>query len=213
MSQKARILVADDHPIVAEALLTSLTRWFDVVGMVNTLDVLDAAIAEHSPDVVLLDLSFGRESSLSVLPGLVLKFARTRFVMLTAHPDPVLADAAMLAGARAFVLKHSAATELRIAIEEVLDGRRYMTPKMVLGGAGGGAASIPDERIELSDRQQRLLGLLRAGYTYQVIAEKLDISTKTVEYHVDTMTRRIGVRGKAQLIRWAERFFPSSDGA
>jgi DNA-binding NarL/FixJ family response regulator len=208
MRQRATVLVADDHPIVAEALFASLKRWFTVVGVVTELDELEDEIEATRPQIVLLDLSFGTRISLPLLPGLVLTFPRTRFVILTAHADPVLADAAMLAGAMAFVLKHSAGAELRIAIQEALAGRKYITPKLQLGGAGGSTVAIEDHRIELSDRQRDILGLLRAGHPYRVIADKLDISSKTVEYHVDSLTRRLGIRGKSQLIRWSERFFP-----
>jgi two-component system secretion response regulator SsrB len=207
MRQRPTILVADDHPIVAEALFTSLKRWFKVIGTVTDLDELETTIEDTHPRIVLLDLSFGKRSSLSVLPGLVLQFPKTRFIILTAHPDPVLADAAMLAGARAFVLKQSASSELRIAIQEVLAGKKYLTPTLKLGGAGGNAVPIDDDRIALSERQREILGLLRAGHPYRVVADKLGVSSKTVEYHVDSLTRRIGVRGKAQLIRWSERFF------
>lgn len=207
MRQRATVLIADDHPIVADALFTSLKRWFSVTGVITELDDLEDEIEATRPRIVLLDISFGNKSSLPLLPGLVLTFPRTRFVILTAHADPVLADAAMLAGAAAFVLKHSAGTELRVAIQEALAGRKYITPRLERGGAGGSTDAIDDQRIALSERQRDILGLLRAGHTYRVIADKLGISSKTVEYHVDSLTRRLGIRGKSQLIRWSERFF------
>lgn len=213
MSRIATILVADDQPIVAEALSTSLGRWFRVVGIVTALDVLDAEIAARSPDIVLLDLAFGKTSALELLPGLVDRHLRTRFVILTAHAEPVLADAALRAGAVAYVVKHSAASELRVAIDEALAGRTYLTPMMHSRGAGGSSPRADNIPIVLSDRQRSILGLLRAGHPYRVIAGRLSISTKTVEYHVDTLTRRLGIRGKAQLIRWSEQFFRDDGGS
>jgi DNA-binding NarL/FixJ family response regulator len=212
MTRAATILVADDQPIVAEALSASLKRWFRVVGIVTALDVLDAEIELRSPDIVLLDLAFGKISALELLPGLVDKHTRTRFVILTAHAEPVLADAALRAGAVGYVVKHSAASELRVAIDEALAGRIYLTPMMQSRGAGGTSPLAENFPIVLSDRQKSILGLLRAGHTYRVIASRLAISTKTVEYHVDMMTRRLGIRGKAQLIRWSEQFFRGEDG-
>jgi DNA-binding NarL/FixJ family response regulator len=207
MTRVATILVADDQPIVAEALSTSLERWFRVVGIVTTLDLLDAEIELRTPDIVLLDLAFGKASALELLPRLVDKHLKTRFVILTAHAEPVLADAALRAGAVGYVVKHSAATELRVAIDEAIAGRTYLTPMMQSRGAGGTSPLAENVPIILSDRQHSILGLLRAGHTYRVIAGRLAISTKTVEYHVDTLTRRLGIRGKAQLIRWSEQFF------
>lgn len=207
MTRLTTILVADDQPIVADALSASLGRWFHVVGSVTTLSTLDLEISARAPDIVLLDLAFGKSSALEILPRLVDRHPGTLFVILTAHAEPVLADAALRAGAVAYVVKHSATSELKVAIEEVLAGRTYLTPRLHSAGAGGAALFAEDVTIVLSDRQRSILGLLRAGLPYRVIATRLAISTKTVEYHVNTMTRRLGIRGKAQLIRWSERFF------
>ena len=211
MTKRATILVADDQPIVAEALFASLQRWFRVVGVVTELDKIETAVEVHRPDVILLDLSFGQTSSLTILPLLVVRFPHSKFLVLTAHADPVLADAAMAAGAAGYVMKHSAASELRVAIDEVLAGRKYITPKMELSGAGGVVSPLGDVGFELSPRQLAILGLLRTGNTNSAIALQLEISTKTVEYHVELMGRRIGVRGKAQLIRWSEQFFRAKE--
>ncbi|HEY4101827.1 MAG TPA: response regulator transcription factor [Gemmatimonadales bacterium] len=205
MASVATVLIADDQPIVAEALSASIGRWFRVVGTVTALDHLSAKIALTSPDVVLLDLAFGKTSAMKILPQLVDRHPKCRFVVLTGHIEPVIADEALRAGAIGYVVKHSAATELRVAIEEALCGRVYLTPLLQMRGAGG--ATSLSGTVTLSDRQRSILALLRAGHTYPAIARRLAISTKTVEYHVAAMTRRVGVRGKTQLIRWSEQFF------
>jgi DNA-binding NarL/FixJ family response regulator len=211
MKRMATILVADDQPIMAEALSTSLRRWYRVVGVVTELGLLETEVALRSPDIVLLDLAFGKTSALELLPRLVDRYPKTRFVILTAHAEPVMADTALRAGAMAYVVKHSAWSELRVAIEEALADRTYLTPVMQSRGAGGASPLAENVPFILSDRQRNILALLRAGHTYRDVAGRLAISTKTVEYHVDAMTRRLGIRGKAQLIRWSEQFF-RSDG-
>ena len=193
--------------MVAEALAASLARWFQVVGTVTNLARLDGEIAVKSPDVVLLDLEFGKTSALTILAGLVDSYPATKFVILTAFLEPVLADAALRAGAVAYVVKESAASELRVAIDEAVAGRTYLTPLMQVRGAGGATALPGATGVTLSDRQRSILGLLRQGLTYRNIAGRLRISTKTVEYHIDMLGRRLGVSGKAQLIRWSEQFF------
>ena len=193
--------------MVAEALAASLARWFQVVGTVTNLARLDGEIAVKSPDVVLLDLEFGKTSALTILAGLVDRYPATKFVILTAFLEPVLADAALRAGAVAYVVKESAASELRVAIDEAVAGRTYLTPLMQMRGAGGATALPGMTGVTLSDRQRSILGLLRQGLTYRNIAGRLRISTKTVEYHIDMLGRRLGVSGKAQLIRWSEQFF------
>lgn len=207
MRCRAAVLVADDHAVVAEALATSLARWFQVVGTVTNLTRLEGEIAVKAPDVVLLDLEFGKTSALTILAGLVDRYPATKFVILTAFSEPVLADAALRAGAVAYVVKESAASELRVAIDEAVAGRTYLTPLMQVRGAGGATALPGATGVTLSDRQRSILGLLRQGLTYRNIAGRLRISTKTVEYHIDMLGRRLGVSGKAQLIRWSEQFF------
>lgn len=207
MKTRAKILIADDHAVVAEALATALGRWFKVVGIVTILDRLDAEIHIKGPDVVVLDLTFGKTSSITILRKLVDQYPQTRFVVLTAHAEPVLADASLRAGALGFVVKESSGTELRIAIEEALAGRTYLSPLMQAKGAGGQSTPASPGGFTLSDRQRSILGLMRQGLTHSVIANKLQISTKTVEYHVDMMGRRLGVVGRVQLVRWAEQFF------
>ncbi len=207
MKGKPGVLVADDHAVVAEALATSLGRWYRVVGIVTVLERVGAAIKALAPDVVLLDLMFAGKSALNVLGGLVERHSGTRFVILTAYVEPVFADMAIKAGALAYVVKESAASELRIAIEEALAGRIYITPMIRDRGAGGGTGLASPEGFQLSDRQRDILGLLRQGRTYRQIAESFQISTKTVEYHINMLKRRVGVGGRAQLIRWSEQFF------
>ena len=201
------ILVADDQPIVADALTASLERWFEVLGTVTDLDLLENAIVDLRPDILLLDLAFGKRNSLSHVKGFVERYPGTRIVVLTAHAEPVLADAALKAGAMAFVVKQSAATELKVAIADALAGKTCITLFVAKLGAGGCTPIGDHIAVTVSDRQRKILGLLRAGHTYEVIANQLEVSTKTVEYHVYSLTRRLGIKGKSQLIRWSERFF------
>ena len=207
MKSRAAVLVADDHALVAEALATSLGRWFRVVGTVTSLDRLDGEIEAKLPAVVLLDLEFGKTSALPLLGGLVARYPATKFVILTAYAEPALADAALREGAVGYVVKESAASELRIAIDEALAGRTYLTPVIRARGAGGAIGRSMAEGIVLSDRQRSILDLLRQGLTHRVIAGRLGISTKTVEYHIAMLKRRVGVSASAHLIRWSEQNF------
>ena len=206
MPNRPTLLIADDHPVVAEALSTSLERWFSIVGSVVTLEQLDDSLRTRAPDVVVLDLSFGEESSLRVLPGLVRTYPATRFIILTAHVEPVLVDAALRAGAWGYVVKQSAASELRVAIEEALAGRTYVTPLIRQQAPQPGVdPTLPGaDAIQVSERQLRILRLLRAGHTYRQIADELGIATKTVEYHINVLRIRLGVPRTSQLLRWAE---------
>lgn len=206
MTTRPTLLIADDHPIVAEALSASLERWFRILGSVVTLEALEDTLRDRAPEVVVLDLSFGEESSLRVLPNLARTYADTRFVILTAHVEPVLVDAALRAGASGYVVKQSAPSELRVAIEESLAGRIYVTPIIRHHAPEPGVdPALPGpDAIQVSERQLRILRLLRAGHTYRQIADELGIATKTVEYHINVLRIRLGVPRTSQLLRWAE---------
>lgn len=207
MTARPTVLVADDHAVVAEALASSLSRWFRVLGTVTELHRVEGEILAKAPDVVLLDLEFGKTSVLTILDRMVKRCAPARFVILTAFAEPVFADAALRAGALGYVVKASAASELRIAVEEAIAGRVYVTPMVRHLGAGGDPSTATRPGLVLSERQRSILGLLRQGLPYRTIADRLGITTKTVEYHVDMLQRRVGVKGRVHLIRWAERHF------
>lgn len=207
MNRRVALLIADDHPIVAEGVSTSLERWFRIAGIVTNLVDLPNALRTHAPAVTVLDLTFGNESSLRMLPRLVRDFPATRFVILTAHNDSVLADKALQLGAKGFVVKRSAPAELRVAIEEVLADRIYVTPLVRDTPAREGIVprdlAEPDQ-ISLSERQVQILRDLRDGLSYREIADRMGLSTKTVEYHINLLRVRTGLGKTSQLIRWAE---------
>lgn len=216
MERRTSVLIADDHTMVAHALRATLEEWFRVAGVVHTVDAVGPAITRTGAEVVVLDISFPEGSSLLSLADLVVSHPGVRFVMLTALADPVLLDAALDAGAAGFVLKHSAPTELRVAIEEAVAGRTYVTPLLrpptadeaLVPGAVPDSAEMP----LLSVRQRRIMELLREGRMYKEVAEELDISIKTVEYHLNAIRGRLGLAKVSQIVEWARAHLPA-DGS
>jgi DNA-binding NarL/FixJ family response regulator len=207
MHRRAAIVIADDHPVIAEALSTSLAPWYRIAAVAHSLDALEGALRREAPALVVLDLSFGPANALNVLPKLVRNHPGTKFVVLTAFGERVLADACLTAGASGFVVKQSAASELRVAIEEALEGRVYVTP--LIRAPTADDAVVPADLqlpplIPLTARQEAILRRLRAGQSYRVIAAEMELSMKTVEYHVRALRARLGLARTAQLIRWAE---------
>ncbi len=211
MTRRPTIIIADDHSVVTEALGAALERWYRVAAVVNTLEAIPAALRDHTPAAAVVDLSFGENSALRVLPRLVRDFPGTAFVVLTAHPEEVLVDNALRAGVLGYVIKSSAPAELRVAIEEALEGREYVTP--LVREPARGSAMVPHslvpapEQVSLSDRQVRILQLMREGMTYREIADTMGLSTKTVEYHINLLRGKLGLSKTSQLVRWAEVTF------
>jgi DNA-binding NarL/FixJ family response regulator len=213
MTRRPSIVIADDHLVVAEALAASLERWFRVAAIVQTLEELPDALRRHTPAVTLIDLSFGQNSSLRILPRLIKDHPATAFVVLTAHPEEVLVDTALRAGAKGYVIKQSAPAEVRVAIEEALDGRIYVTP--LVKRPPEGTEAIPrhlvqaPEPIKLNDRQVRILQLMGRGMTYREVADTMVISTKTIDYHLNALREKLGIAKVSQLVRWAEANLPA----
>jgi DNA-binding NarL/FixJ family response regulator len=216
MNRRPSVVIADDHLVVAEALAASLERWFRVSAIVDSLEGIPAALRKHNPAVTLIDLSFGQSSSLRILPKLVKDHPETAFVVLTAHPEEVLVDTALRAGAKGYVIKRSAPAEVRVAIEEALEGRTYVTP--LVKRPPEGSEAIPrhlvqePEQIKLNERQVRILQLMGTGMTYREVADTLTISTKTIDYHLNLLRDKLGIAKVSQLVRWAEANLPPDPG-
>lgn len=196
---RPRILLADDHALVAEGIRKLLEPDFDVVATVEDGHALVRAARELRPDVVLLDISMPLLNGIDAARQLKRMLPQTRLVFLTMHAEADYVAAALEAGASAYLLKSSAPAELVPAIRDALAGRTYITP--LVGGAEGRAA--PRFGRQLSPRQRQVLQLVAEGYSSKEIAGMLGISSKTVDFHRSAITQRLGIRSTAELTRYA----------
>lgn len=211
MSERATLLIAEDQKIMADALTTSLNRWYDVVATVNTLTDIAPALESTNPAVAVLDLSFGRVSLLPLLAGFVARYPETKFVILTVHAEPIFAEAALRAGAAAFVVKHSAPEALREAIDGALaKGGINETVEAVPPARTQQVSQWPDP-VTLTERQEEALALMHAGHTREEIARRMAVTIRTVDYHLDGVRARVGLSTRAQLVRWANTYFGGRD--
>jgi DNA-binding NarL/FixJ family response regulator len=202
---RARVLLADDHRLVAEALKGLLSEEFDLVGVVEDGLAMVDAVGRLQPDVVVADISMPHLSGIEALPRIKAASAATKVVFLTMHNDVAYARRALEAGAAGFVLKHSAPEELILAVRSALQGRTFITP--VLAGqvieSMKHGAPIGDPAASLSPRQREILCLLTAGLSAKQIALKLDISHRTVEFHKYQAMEALGIKSNAELIHFA----------
>jgi DNA-binding NarL/FixJ family response regulator len=199
-----RVLLADDHALILGAFEKLLTPEFDIVGQVSDGRALVAAAETLKPDVVVLDIS------MPVLNGLeagrqIKKKARTiKLVFLTMNEDPDVAAEAFRAGASAFLLKRSAASELATAIREVMQGRSYVTPLMTEGLVGSLLnTDEPNPAEELTARQREILQLLAEGRSMKEVAAVLNITARTVAFHKYRMMEQLKIKSSAALIQYA----------
>jgi DNA-binding NarL/FixJ family response regulator len=203
---RARVLLADDHRIVAEGLESLLREDFDLVGTVRDGDALIEAARRLRPDVVVTDISMPGMNGLDAIRELRRQGITARIVTLTMHADPQLAVDALRSGASAYVLKHSAGDELIAAVRAVLHGRTYVTAliaKAVQAAAAGVDARPPGRSIRLTTRQRQVLQLIAEGRTMKEIATSLNVSARTAESHKYQMIEALSLRTTADLVRYA----------
>jgi DNA-binding NarL/FixJ family response regulator len=202
--RRTTVLIADDHAIVKEGLVSLLKEHdFDVVGSVGDgQELLDTA-RRLRPDLIVTDVSMPGPSGLEVLDRLKAERVESKIIVLTMHRDAELATRAMRAGASAFLLKHSAGEELLTAIGQALEGHVYLTPVLTKEVIERMAVSPNASEPELTPRQQDVLRLIVEGRRMKEIAAVLQLSVRTVETHKYQMMRTLGVDSTAELVRYA----------
>ena len=202
---RPRVLLADDHRLVREAFAQLLEASCDVVGSVADGRALLAVAPELRPDIVVLDIAMPLLNGLDAARQLKHLMPEVRLIFLTVSEDPDLAVEAFRVGASGYLLKNSAASELLQSIQEVLQGRSYVTP-LAAGGLVGSLLHEPGQAREdgkLSTRQREVLQLLAEGRTMKEIARILAITPRTVAYHKYTMMEDLGIKTSAELVQFA----------
>ena len=182
---RARVLIADDHKLVAEACKGLLEPEFEVVGTVSDGRELLQAAAELRPDVVILDISMPQLNGLDAGRQLKQSMPRVKLIFMTMHEDPYLVGEAFRVGASAFLLKEAAASELTDAIDQALKGGTYVTPSAAEGLTSISLRDLKNREHapEPTPRQREVIQLLAEGRSMKEVAAELNITTRTVAGH------------------------------
>jgi DNA-binding NarL/FixJ family response regulator len=205
---RPRILLADDHRIVAEGLKGLLAADFELVGVVEDGRALLEAAKRLLPDVIVTDITMPNLNGIDALRRLREECPQIRVVVLTMHRDLAYARRALALGATGYVLKHDAPDELVRAIRAVLAGKLFVTPELaneLLQAAVRDPARAEDPVARLSPRQREILQLLAEGKTAKEIGARLGISARTVETHKYELMASAGLRTSAELVHFAIR--------
>jgi DNA-binding NarL/FixJ family response regulator len=203
---RPRILLADDHRLVAEALKALLSADFELVGVVEDGRALLKAARELHPDVIVADVAMPGLNGIDALIQMKKTNPGVRVVFLTMHPEVAYARRALDAGAHGYVLKHSAPEELVTAIRAALTGKTYITPTLageLMQAMKQEPAHPADPLALLTPRQREILQLVAEGRSAKEIGSTLQISARTVESHKYQMMETLGLRTNADLIRLA----------
>jgi DNA-binding NarL/FixJ family response regulator len=201
--RRVKVLLADDHTIVVEGLQSLLKDQFELVGTVADGRQLVDAARKLRPDVIVTDLSMPVLSGLDALRQLKAGGVDAKVIFLTMHADARVATEALRAGASGFLLKQSAGDELITAIEDVLQGRTYLTPLLTKDVLANLTTPGAADRAVLTPRQREVLRLLADGKRMKEIAAILGLSTRTVETHKYEMMQALGVGSTAELVKYA----------
>jgi DNA-binding NarL/FixJ family response regulator len=205
-TRRPKVLLADDHLLLAEALKSLLAADFDLVGIVEDGRALVEAARDLRPDVIVADITMPHLNGIDALVRLRKEGDRTPVVFLTMHRDVTFARRALEAGASGFVLKHAASVELISAIRAALTGKTYLTPQIageVLESMKRAPERADDPIASITPRQREVLHLLAEGRSAKEIAARLDISTRTVEFHKYQMMEALKLRTNAELVHFA----------
>ena len=196
-----RIVIADDHTLMAEGLRKLLECEFESVSVVgNGQDLLDS-VAASKPDVALVDIVMPLLNGIEVTRRLSKISPATKVIIVTAHTNPQYVVEAFRAGASGFVLKRCAVSELVIAIRCVLAGQTYVTP--LVADPAVEAARASALAPTLTSRQREVLQLVAEGCTAKEIANVLKLSAKTAVFHKMALMDKLGLHTTAELTRYA----------
>jgi len=216
-SNRARVLIVDDHATMREGLARVLERepQLEVCGEADNAQRALAMIESTKPDVVVLDLSLGNQSGIDLLKDLKIRHPGVKVLVHSMHEDSIYAGRSLRAGARGYVAKSEPAENLLKAIRTVLDGEIYLNESMskqVL------RALVADEDKKsaspfgaLSDREFEVFEMVGRGLLTKEIAAALHLSQKTVQAHRDHIREKMGFSDAASLLRFAIRWTESQN--
>ncbi len=200
---RPRFLIADDHTIFAEALRTLLESTYSVIGVATDGHAMVAEAARLNPDVIVVDVGMPLLNGLDAARRVSQQTPNVKFVFLTMQDDPNLAAAALELGAIAFVLKNSGKQELLQAIDHVLHGKSYLTPKLRAEDWVATKARARQFSKELTPRQREVVQLFAEGRPMKEIAWRLGLSEKTVEFHKHHIMELFNLKSNAELVLFA----------
>jgi DNA-binding NarL/FixJ family response regulator len=201
--KRPRLILADEHTLVIEALRKLLEPEFEVVHLAADGRAAVATASSSKPDILLLEIALPLLNGIDVAAQVQKTSPNTKIVFVTAYSDRDHVTEALRVGAAGYVPKRSASTELITAIREIMNGRSYLSPLVtneLISTFRDALATTPEQ---LTLRQREILQLIAEGYSLKNISKMLNVSQKTVEYHKYGMTQKLGLRTNAELVQYA----------
>jgi len=202
---KPRVLLADDHALLLDAFEKLLAGQCEIVGKVGDGCALVAAAGRLQPDVIVLDIGMPLMNGLDAGREISGRFPHIKLVYVTMQEDISLVTEAFSAGASAYLLKRSAASELSCAIREVLDGQSYVTSLITNDLAPSPPEADGSGPDALTPRQRKVLQLIAEGHSMKEVAAEMNLAPGTVAFHKYRMMAQLKIKSTAELIQYAVR--------
>ena len=206
MQEPLRVLIADDHAVVRAGLRTLMAGEADIEVVGDAADGEQAVqlAAATQPDVVVLDISMPGTGGHSAARRIASESPSSRILVLTMHDDRAHLTSMLEAGVAGYVLKQSPQEELLRAVRAVGAGERFIDPRLA-GAVLRTSAGTSDETPPLSGREEEVVRRIAWGESNKAIARELDISTRTVETYKVRIAEKLGLRTRAEIVRYAVR--------
>ena len=205
--KRTRVLLADDHQMFLDGLKSMLEEEFEIVGTAENGRMLIEEVEKHRPDIVVTDISMPELNGIEATLQIKKIDPDIKVVLLTMHGDVTYATRGFDAGASGYVMKQAATQELVSAIKEAMRGRTFVTPmiagELIRSFREEGDIRPDDVRARLTPRQREVLQLLAEGSSTKEVADKLNISARTVEFHKYKMMQELNLNTSAELIHYA----------
>lgn len=195
-SNMIRVLVADDHPVVAQGLVALLECEADITVVGQADDGCQAVelFRQYQPDVTLMDLRMPQMDGVAAITAICNEFDDARIIVLTTYDSDEDIYRGLRAGAKGYLLKDAEPDELLVAIRTVHSGKKYIPPD--IGAKLAERVSNP----QLSDRELEVLHLMVAGKSTQDISAALSIAESTVKFHINNVLSKLGVSDRTQAV-------------
>ena len=205
---RSRILIADDHTLVAELCKTLLETEFEVVGIATDGRHLIQAAAGLRPDVIVVDVAMPILNGLDAAERVKQILPSVKVIFLTMNPDSEVAAEAFRRGASGYLLKTSAATEMVTSVRDVLRGKTYLSPRIskdTVDALRWQHKKLVEEAEKLTQRQREVLQLLAEGKAMKEVGQVLNMTARTVAFHKYRIMEVLGAKSSADLVKYAVR--------
>ena len=200
---RTTIVLGDDHHLMVEALRSALNMNHHVVAVAYTATEIVAAVRDHRPDILLLDLSLPERNGLELITELRALSPGTHIIVVTMHLDRLLADRALALGASGFLPKDAGLEELEQTIRVVMRGETVISPRVPTSTNRVALMAAHAALAQLTPRQHEVITWIAKGLTSQEIATRLGLSERTIAFHRANIREKLGVDSTLELLRYA----------